>query len=151
MTRVLILTGDPIGARMAGPAIRSWNMALALSEENEVALVTTTLLEDGLGAPFDLHRIRPGENREFNRLESWADVIVFQGHGMSQFEVFRTTKKVVVADIYDPMHLEMLEQGRELPRATWELRVRTATTVLNEQLARADFFLCASERQRLFY
>src|SRR5690606_9131553 len=40
---------------------------------------------------------------------------------------------------------------RELPRATWELRVSTATRVLNEQLALGDFFLCASERQRLFY
>ena len=151
MTRVLILTGDPIGAKMAGPAIRSWNMALTLSTENEVTLVTTTVLEAGMTAPFDLRSIRPGENREFNKLEEWAGVIVFQGYGMSQFAVLRTTKKVVVADIYDPMHLEMLEQGRELPRATWDLRVRTATDVLNEQLALGDFFLCASERQRLFY
>jgi glycosyltransferase involved in cell wall biosynthesis len=45
----------------------------------------------------------------------------------------------------------MLEQGRELGAATWNLRVSTATAVLNEQLALADFFLCASERQRLFY
>jgi glycosyltransferase involved in cell wall biosynthesis len=49
------------------------------------------------------------------------------------------------------MHLEMLEQGRELARATWDLRVSTATNVLNDQLALGDFFLCASERQRLFY
>ncbi|MEX1078642.1 MAG: glycosyltransferase family 4 protein [Homoserinimonas sp.] len=150
MTKVLILTGDPIGARMAGPAIRSWNMASLLSRENEVTLVTTTILEE-VEAPFTLRRIKPGENSEFNELERWADVIVFQGHAMNQFEVLRTTSKIVVVDIYDPMHLEMLEQGRELPRATWQLRVDTATRVLNEQLALGDFFLCASERQRLFY
>lgn len=150
MTRVLILTGDPIGPRMAGPAIRSWNMARVLSRENEVTLVTTTMLEE-VPAPFTLRRVQPGQNAEFGELERWADVIVFQGHAMNQFEVLRSTTKVVVVDIYDPMHLEMLEQGRELPRATWDLRVRTATRVLNEQLALGDFFLCASERQRLFY
>lgn len=150
MTRVLVITGDPIGARMAGPAIRSWNIATALARENEVTLVTTTELEQ-LAAPFTLARVRPGEDAAFGELEAWADVILFQGHAMNQFGVLRTTSKMVVVDIYDPMHLEMLEQGRELARATWELRVSTATTVLNDQLALGDFFLCASQRQRLFY
>ncbi len=150
MTNVLILTGDPIGARMAGPAIRSWNMALALSANSDVTLVTTTKLEN-VGAPFALAFVQPGESAAFARLEAWADVIVFQGHAMNQFAALRSTKKIVVVDIYDPMHLEMLEQGRELARATWNLRVTTATNVLNDQLALGDFFLCASERQRLFY
>ncbi len=150
MTRVLIVTGDPIGAKMAGPAIRSWNMARLLSAEHEVVLVTTTNLEQ-VDAPFSVRRVAPGENRAFGELEQWADVIVFQGHAMDQFAVLQTTSKIVVVDIYDPMHLEMLEQGRELAHATWELRVSTATRVLNQQLAIGDYFLCASERQRLFY
>ena len=62
-----------------------------------------------------------------------------------------TTRKIVVVDIYDPMHLEQLEQGKELPRGTWELNVQTATHTLNQQLAMGDFFLCASDRQRPFY
>lgn len=151
MTRTLILTGDPIGAKMAGPAIRAWNMALLLSAEHEVLLVTTTILEDGIQAPFAIKLVRPGQNREFSELERWAEVIVFQGHGMDQFDALRTTDRIVVVDIYDPMHLEMLEQGREQPFATWELRVSTATRVLNQQLSRGDFFLCSSERQRWFY
>jgi len=151
VTRVLIITGDPIGPRMAGPAIRSWNMSLALAEAgNDVTLITTTKLQK-VDAPFELTLVTPGENDVFAKLEQWADVIVFQGHAMRQFGVLRTTEKITVVDIYDPMHLEMLEQGRELARATWELRVTTATEVLNEQLALGDFFMCASERQRLFY
>jgi glycosyltransferase involved in cell wall biosynthesis len=151
MSRVLILNGDPIGVKMAGPAIRSWNMALQLSVGNEVRLVTTTNLEEGISAPFSLRQVRPSEQAAFGELERWAEVIVFQGHGMSQFEVLRTTDCIVVADIYDPMHLEMLEQGRELPRATWQLHVTRARDALNDQLALADYFLCASDRQRLFY
>lgn len=150
MTRVLIITGDPIGVRMAGPAIRAWNMARVLAVENEVVLMTTTRLEP-VKSPFRCELVQPGETGAFNALHERADVIVFQGHALDQFEVLRTSTKVLVADIYDPMHLEMLEQGRELGTATWELRVSTATRVLNDQLALADYFLCASERQRLFY
>nr|WP_198413331.1 glycosyltransferase family 4 protein [Terrimesophilobacter mesophilus] len=135
---------------MAGPAIRAWNMALHLATDNDVVLLTTTNLES-VEAPFQVRRVAPGDNAQFNELERWAEVIVFQGHAMDQFEVLRTTSTIIVADIYDPMHLEMLEQGRELPRATWQMRVSTATRVLNQQLAFADFFLCASERQRMFY
>ena len=58
--RVMVLTGDPLGRKMAGPAIRSWNMALELSKTHSVALVTFTHLEQGLKAPFALHRVRPG-------------------------------------------------------------------------------------------
>lgn len=150
MTRVLIITGDPIGVRMAGPAIRAWNMARVLSTENDVVLMTTTRLEP-VESPFRCELVQPGETGAFNALHAWADVVVFQGHALDQFEVLRTSTKVLVADIYDPMHLEMLEQGRELGAATWKLRVSTATRVLNDQLALADYFLCASERQRLFY
>lgn len=150
MTRVLVITGDPIGARMAGPAIRSWNIARVLGAEHEVTLMTTTRLEP-VDAPFRLELVEPGQDAAFAALHDWAEVIVFQGYALDQFPVLRSTQKVLVADIYDPLHLEMLEQGRELARATWNLRVSTATRVLNDQLALADFFVCASERQRMFY
>jgi GT2 family glycosyltransferase/glycosyltransferase involved in cell wall biosynthesis len=148
-TRVLIITGDPIGAKMAGPAIRAWNMASALSAEHEVTLLTLSNLEPR-PASFTLRRMRAGD-RAFGALEKWADVIVFQGHAMAAFEALAYTDKIVVADVYDPMHLEQLEQGRQLPAATWDKQVQDATQVLNEQLSKADFMLCASERQRMFY
>ncbi|PJJ61730.1 glycosyltransferase [Compostimonas suwonensis] len=150
LTKVLIITGDPIGAKMAGPAIRSWNMAQALAADNAVTLVTMTGAEP-IDAPFDIVHVKPGDDRAMGRLEKWADVIVFQGLAMALFDSLRTTRKIVVADVYDPMHLEQLEQARELPAATWSKQVTDATEVLNEQLARGDFFLCASERQRHFY
>jgi glycosyltransferase involved in cell wall biosynthesis len=150
VTNVLVITGDPIGVKMAGPAIRSWNMASALSAENSVTLVTTTNLEQ-VDSPFALERVRPGEDARFAELEKWADVILFQGHARDQFAALQKTTKIVVCDIYDPMQLEMLEQGREQPRGTWELMVTRAARALNSQLAAGDFFLCASERQRLFY
>ncbi|MEP6477786.1 MAG: glycosyltransferase [Rhodoglobus sp.] len=149
-TKVLIITGDPLGQKMAGPAIRAWNMAMALSAVHDVTLVTLTALEQ-LEAPFALARVRPGDNRAFAPFEAWADIIVFQGHAMEAFDALGHTSKIVVADIYDPMHLEQLEQARELPAGTWDKQVVDATRTLNEQLLKADFFLCASDRQRMFY
>jgi GT2 family glycosyltransferase/glycosyltransferase involved in cell wall biosynthesis len=149
-TRVLIITGDPIGKKLAGPAIRAWNMADLLSQDNSVTLLSLTGVED-MDAPFDLAHVRPGDDRAFSKWEKWADVIVFQGHAMAVFDSLRTTSKILVADIYDPMHLEQLEQGRELPPEQWSRQVTDATDVLNEQMVRGDFFLSASERQRMFW
>lgn len=147
---VLVITGDPIGAKLAGPAIRAWNMAEALSRANQVTLVSLTAIEP-VDAPFQLVRVAPHDDRAFARLERWADVIIFQGHAMAVFESLRKSEKIVVVDIYDPMHLEQLEQGRELPPEQWARQVGDATEVLNEQLARGDFFLAASERQKMFW
>lgn len=150
VTRVLVITGDPIGAKMAGPAIRAWSMAEALAQDNLVTLVSLAGVEP-VSAPFDVVHIRPGDDRTMRVHEREADVIVFQGLAMALFDSLRTTGKIIVADVYDPMHLEQLEQGKELGREQWDKQVLDATDVLNEQLERGDFFLCASERQRHFY
>jgi len=149
-TSVVIVTGDPIGAKLAGPAIRAWNMAELLSRQADVTLVSLSGVEE-MDAPFRITHVRPGDDRSFAKLEEAADVIVFQGSAMSVFDSLRFSKKIIVVDIYDPMHLEQLEQGRHLANVQWTTQVEDATDVLNQQLERGDFFLAASERQRLFW
>ena len=39
--QILVATGDVLEAKMAGPAIRAWQIAIALSREHEVDLVST--------------------------------------------------------------------------------------------------------------
>jgi len=148
VTNVLVVTSDPIGPKMAGPAIRSWNIALVLAAEHDVRLVTTSIL-DAQPAPFDQYLVPPGQHRAFKKLADWADVIVFQGHAM--FKPLRNSKKLLVADIYDPMHVEQLEQARDKPLAEYKRIVADRVELLNEQLLRADFMMAASDRQRLFY
>ncbi|MBG6055930.1 GT2 family glycosyltransferase/glycosyltransferase involved in cell wall biosynthesis [Salinibacterium sp. CAN_S4] len=150
VTNVVVVTGDPIGAKIAGPAIRAWNMAELLSRQCKVTLVSLSRVEK-VAAPFDIVHVSMGDDRAFGKLEAAADVIVFQGNAMSVFDSLRDSKKILVVDLYDPMHLEQLEQGRELPAAQWDQQVSDATDVLNQQMERGDFFLCASDRQRLFW
>jgi len=135
---------------MAGPAIRSWNIALVLSTDHEVRLVTTSRLDEQ-PAPFEQFVVPPGRQRAFRELERWAQVIIVQGHALSMFRALRRTKKLLVADIYDPMHVEQLEQARDRPPREYARIVADRVELLDEQLLRADFLMAASERQRLFY
>jgi len=148
--KVLVVTGDPIGRKIAGPAIRAWNIAKYLADLSEVTLVSLSSV-DRSHDQFKVVAVSPYEPAKFDQLEAWADVIVFQGHAMEFFESLQRSTKILVADIYDPMHLEQLEQARTLPAEAWSEQVQHAVDVLNQQMARADFFICASERQRNFY
>ncbi|ANZ37860.1 glycosyl transferase [Lentzea guizhouensis] len=148
--KILVITGDAISDRMAGPAIRAWHMADVLSGEHQVRLVTTNPLCVPPDAPFGVERARP---KELPPHVEWADVIVLQGHALEMVQELKRTSstKIVVCDMYDPMHLELLEQGKDDTDEKRALDLKTVTKVLNTQLERGDFFLCASERQRHFW
>jgi GT2 family glycosyltransferase/glycosyltransferase involved in cell wall biosynthesis len=148
--RVLVLTGDAISDRMAGPAIRAWNMADVLAAEHDVRLVTVNPLCAPPEAPFGVARAR---RRELAPHVDWADVVILQGHALELVPELKkaSSTKIVVCDIYDPMHLELLEQGKDDTDEQRELDLIGVTKVLNTQLERGDFFLCASERQRHFW
>ncbi|HEY8281820.1 MAG TPA: glycosyltransferase [Leifsonia sp.] len=148
--RILVVTGDPIGARMAGPAIRSWHIAEELSAEHDVRLVTMTSAAP-MDAPFEIATISHHRPSTVVEHEKWADVIVVQGNALALFPALAKTSKVLVVDVYDPMHLEQLEQGRGNTFPQWNQQIDDATRTLNQQLEKGDFFLCASDRQRHFW
>ena len=145
--RILVITGDTLTARMAGPAIRAWQMADALAAEHDVRLITVTRCEV-TSSKFEVKAVDVPELREHER---WCDVIVLQGWILYHAPFLRATEKIMVVDIYDPLHLEQLEQGRDEEETVRRENVRNATAALNEQLARGDFFVCASEKQRDFW
>ncbi|WP_196250841.1 glycosyltransferase [Cellulomonas sp. JZ18] len=145
--RVLVVTGEPLTERIAGPAIRAWEIAAALSADHEVRLVSSRGAE--VSDPrFSVEHVRP---KELRQVTDWADVIVFQGFLLDGARWLHRSKQILVADVYDPMHLEQLEQARDLGPEGRRAQVRAVTQVLNDQLRRADFLLCASEKQRDFW
>ncbi len=145
--KVVVGTCDSLAPKMAGPAIRAWQIAAALSSEHEVRLVSTTIA-DLSDQRFSIEAV---DDAGLEELERWCDVFVFQGWLIHARPFLLSSTKVIVADLYDPLHLEQLEQGRDEGRRGRRQAVRSATAVLNEQLIRGDFFLCASERQRDFW
>ncbi len=148
--RVLVITGDPIGRRMAGPAIRAWNIARLLSKEHDVRLLSTTRAVS-IDETFEIGVLPLSRPKAAASHEKWADIIIVQGHALQQFPALETTQKALVVDIYDPLHLEQLEQGRKFSIKRWNDQIANSTEALNHQIALGDFFLCASERQRHFW
>jgi len=146
--RVVVATADALGPAMAGPAIRAWHIAAALAAEHEVQLVTTS---PGCDLADDRFRIRSVDNSRLVALGRWADVLVVQGDLLTKHPGLRHPSTVVVVDVYDPFHLELLEQARDAGEGRRADMVRAATAALNDQLLRGDFFLCASAKQRDFW
>jgi glycosyltransferase involved in cell wall biosynthesis len=145
MSRVLVLTADVLRAEMAGPAMRAWHIAGRLAAEHEVRLVTTSPYCEVGGEGFTTMAAGPEGVAE---AEAWADIMVLQGYVTLHHPVLGASAKVIVFDVYDPLHLETLAltRGAVGPERDWH--VRTSIETLNRQLERGDFFICANERQR---
>lgn len=145
---ILIATSDPLGAAMAGPAIRAWHFADELAKQHDVRLVTLSKCER-TSTTFDVLHLG---DENVVELERWMDVLVFQGGVLRLQPHLAASSKPIVADIYDPFHLENLEPT-DAHRTTEARSANLAhlNGVLNDQMRRADFFLCASERQRDFW
>ena len=145
--RIVVATRDSLAPRMAGPGIRAWNIARELATEHEVRLVSLTNAE--LTDP--AFSIEQADSADIEDLVEWCDIFFFQGWVMGGQACFEREDRIFVADVYDPMHLEQLEAAKDDGPHNRRVAVLGATEVLNEQLRRGDFFVCASEKQRDFW
>ena len=144
--RVLVLSTDPIGPEMPGPAIRAWHLAEALAAHVDVVLASTVSVE-GSHPSADL---RLAYGPALAEMVGEAEACFAPSALVYMADELRGGDKPVAVDIYDPYHLENLEAGGESP-AEHDGRVARQAGVLNVALRRGDFFTCASERQRDFW
>lgn len=144
-TRVLVVTLDTIADQMAGPAIRAWEMARALSLRCDVMLATFGRC-DRAGVGFVTRTISAGE---FRGVVQASDVVVLQGYVGTAFPWLRRCEQVIVVDLYDPYHLEALASRGSLDERRAGLG--RARRELSAQMSRGDWFLCASDKQRDFW
>ncbi len=143
--RVVVMTDDVLTPKMAGPAIRAWHIAQALAVKCEVVLATTSALCDLWSPQF---AVEAADQARFMELERWCDVAVVQGYLLHNVPELRTSEKVMVFDLYDPLHFEALVLTRGQPEPDRSVNVANTVGTLEEQLARGDFFICASDKQR---
>jgi glycosyltransferase involved in cell wall biosynthesis len=143
--RALIVTDDVLSSGMAGPAIRAWHMADELAGDHEVRLATTTGICDRSSDRFE---VEAPSNERWADLEHWCELIIHQGYALTKVTALRGSNKIMVADAYDPVHLEVLELSKDKPEPFRSDATENAVAVLNDQLRRADFVLAASDKQR---
>jgi glycosyltransferase involved in cell wall biosynthesis len=147
---ILIATADTLGPRMAGPAIRVMALARELAAAGHAVEVVTTvppceLTDDAVQVS------GVDSDRELRAAVDRSDVVIFQGWVFAPHPWIWSAGKVLVVDLYDPLHLEALEQTRAEGDEYWWAASANARGVLREQLRQADFFLCASARQRALW
>ena len=145
--RVLVTSAEPVGARMAGPAIRARELAGALADACAVTLAAPApsridddrivLLEAGL-ADYDALLGAIGCH----------DVVVTQLLAPRLLaKAWRLPARLVV-DLYNPTVVEVLEVARGDPAPVRARRRRLVARAATAHLAAADLVLCASEQQR---
>lgn len=142
MSRVLLICPEPLGhGQPAGIGIRFIEMAKVLTADGHSV---TVMSRDG-GA-VEGSRSAEMSAATLASLTASHDVAVVQGHAAN--ELFAHGRKMpVVVDLYDPFIIENLHYFGE--RGAEVFQHDHATLI--SSLLHGDFFLCASEAQRLFY
>lgn len=146
--RLLVLAFDPLTDAMAGPAIRAWNLAVVLATRFDVTLAGTA----GVTRQHDALRVcsvTPG-GTDLASLLGECDVVFAPTSVIRRHPEVASSDRPVVIDMYIPTHLENLERG-DRDDEDYAQAVSHQVAVINEDLGRGDFFLCASERQRDFW
>ena len=154
--RVLVLTADTVGASMAGPAIRSVELATVLAAESTVTLASAHPVDR------DVPGVRTAQFRgeaDLRRLVADADVVlgmaglihehpwIGEPDGLGPGSPAGRGPAVIV-DAYDPVLFEVLELFADGDRSTRHATAADAMARMVEPLRRADLVLVASERQR---
>lgn len=146
MRRVLLVSNDPVGSRMAGPGIRYLHFARELARRHEVVLVVPSRPDVDVGVEtVEAPALR---GRGLVRLARRADAVVSQQLGVFTMRALARTDAKVVYDLYDPLLVENLPLFAEGHGAGREAAFSAVATSQLTALATGDAFVCASDRQR---
>lgn len=147
--RLLIISHDVVGSRMAGPGIRAWEMARVLARQQPVTLVAPQPIN--LDAPFQTGSYAWGDRSSLAGWLDRADVIVANGLTLAAHPEIADATVPLALDMYDPVPLENLEMFRDAAPDARRERAERDRILLQAQLRAGDFLLCATERQRDLY
>ena len=148
MSRVLVLASEPVGERMAGPSIRALEVARALARAGHAATLAApapSVLAD------DRVALLEAGFADFDRVLAAAadhDVLVAQELPAQMLRHVRRLPIRLVADLYNPRPMEVLEAVRDRSRPAQRRAQALATLTTLAMCAAADFIVCASEKQR---
>jgi glycosyltransferase involved in cell wall biosynthesis len=142
MTRVMLVCPEPLAhGQPAGVGIRFLEMARVLRDDGHAV----TILSPDAGTIDGCAGTYINPQKLLSTSEA-SDVAIVQGHVANAFFMQAKTIPTVI-DLYDPYVIENFHYYAERGAEVFEHDHRT----LMASLQRGDYFLCASEAQRLFY
>lgn len=149
MARVLLVSNDAVGQKMAGPGIRYRHFALQLAERHDVSLMIPNETTERLEGVRILHAREFGYAR-FKRLCRAVDVVVAQQLSVAAMEQLARGETRTIFDLYDPILFESLGFYSSQQSSATAARALSQAAVLKQLLAMqtGSAFICASDRQR---
>jgi glycosyltransferase involved in cell wall biosynthesis len=145
MAKVAVITPDVLREQMAGPAIRAFQISAELTAAGHDVTLISTVECSIIDERFEC---RAASWSQLEAVVGDAEVVVIQGYVTYRAPWLLDEKRVLVVDLYDPLHLEQLEQLDERDPLERQAMLDLTIRILNEQILRGDYFLCASEEQR---
>lgn len=146
--RLLIVSHETIGPKMAGPGVRCLELARALSAYGPVTLAAPGQPEvDAPGVAVLGYQTPADLERAINA----ADAVLAIGQLVSRLPRLRQLDRPLIVDWYDPFEIEKLAQAESVAPEFYGQIERESHLDLNLQARAGDFFICASERQRDYW
>ena len=145
---VVLSANDVIGERMAGTAIRAWELARALGAHVPTVLASPKPVGRSDAA---VEVVEFADPSELLALVDQADAVLVFGFDLVRYPFLKHTRALVVVDLYDPWIFGSLEQYDTMTRDEAEGAKAHEIGTLNDLLDVGDYFICASERQRDFW
>lgn len=142
--KVLLITHDRLGERMAGPAIRNWELAAQLARQHQVTL--TSLQPTEAAHPLFSVTSFHGITAQLKEQAAAHDILLVQGLMLHRFPFLARLGKYLIVDLYDPFIFESYPFYLESVDGTAAFTEHW--NIQNRQMELADFTLCASDRQR---
>jgi len=141
VTKILLKCRDVVGAKMAGPAIRYWEFAQALSRKYTVTLQVPSPCT----VKSDRFQI-VGSHEKLNYKN--YDVLISQL--IDPWTAYEAKKEGVrmIYDAYDPEPLEHMEIFKSEKLSTRNFFNKKIVQTVNFSLEMADGYLCANPKQR---
>ena len=148
--KVLIISNEIVDKVMAGPGIRYYEIAKALSSEMDVTVAipgSTTINSQSIR--FVEYSSKHAE--VLRQMVKDFGVVFVTPFAIDQFSWLSEIPGKLVVDLYDPFVLENLFYFQD---ASLDVRLAyhaRAVDVVNKALKIGDFFVCGSERQRDYW
>src|SRR5688572_22627675 len=99
---VLVITPEPLGARMAGPAIRALELARALARDGRSGRVTIATLASCTRSDDGLRLVEATDAGTLRSLVSEVGSVVIQGDVLGRHPWLAAAGTPLVVDAYDP-------------------------------------------------
>ncbi|HLF24914.1 MAG TPA: glycosyltransferase family 4 protein [Anaerolineae bacterium] len=153
-SRVLLLSNESIGKRMAGPGIRYWEFARVLADAGLDVTLAVLPFVPASSPPTEIPFGRfthCADETEVRALALTADVIITQGILLSTYPFLADLGKPLALDFYIPFLLERLHVDTDTTGSDHVFTHEGYRRAVQRQVMAADFIVCASEKQRDYW